>query len=151
MDPFIYALHTLWSQKTDQQSKDILSSYNRYAGALSYFLLKQKKKCTNIILRLKLNTGVYLIMCVFLCNIFWVSVQFRPVVAGVWKRSRLFTALSYSDHSIEKQERNLLKSFKPSKNFGGGGQFTFRAYLRFYSKCKFAYTKYAQNIVLLSD
>lgn len=30
-------------------------------------------------------------------------------------------------------------------------QFRFRAYLRFYSKCKFAYTKYAQNIVLLSE
>lgn len=28
-----------------------------------------------------------------------------------------------------------------------GEQFTFRAHLWFYSKCKFAHTKYAQNIV----
>lgn len=46
-------------------------------------------------------------------------------------------------------ERNLLKFSKPWKNFGE--QFRFRTYLWFYSKCTFAYTKYAQNIVLLSN
>lgn len=60
------------------------------------------------------------------------------------------TALSYSDHGLEKQERNFLKSSKPCITFEGE-QFRFRAYLRFYSKCKFAYTKYAQNIVVVSD
>lgn len=71
-------------------------------------------------------------VCLSLQYYFSVSVKCSSVVAGVWTCSLLLTALSHSDHSTETQGRNL------SRVKTVGEQFRFRAYLRFYSKCKFA-------------
>lgn len=103
--------------------------------------------CTNTVIN-TINISPVIFSCVFHCRIFWASAQFRSVVPDLWMHVLLFCCSVIHWLRFCKEKENLLESSRQCKLWGE--QFRFGAFLRFYGKCTFSYTNYAQNIVLLS-
>lgn len=96
-----------------------------------------------------------LIMCVFFCNIFQYP-QYIPVCRCglcMWllacECAAYFSLLRQTETTGEKKKKTGCKS--PSHAESVWEQFRPTAYLRLFTKCRFEYTKSAQNTFLLSE